>query len=343
MKKISGILFTVLCMAACKPNTEYLTVMHNPMLYYQTVKKLNDIVLENNFPPMIASRNYAYANIAAYEVMAAGDTNYNSLAGQLKHMPAMPKPVESANVDFPFASLIAFCRVGNAVTFPEGSMDVYVNELKEKAKDAGMPSKVFESSLQFADTVAKSVLNWSKADNYAQTRSAGRYTVTNEPGTWTPTPPGYFQALEAHWHEIRPMLLDSAAQFMPPRPPKFEPQNTGSDYYKAVRDVEKLVDSLTEEQKTIADFWDDNPFKLNVVGHVQFATKKFSPPGHWMNIVGIVAQQQNADFATAVAIYTETSIAIFDGFISCWDEKYRSNYVRPVTVINKYFDPNWQP
>jgi hypothetical protein len=34
-------------------------------------------VLENNFPPMIASRNYAYANIAAYEVMAAGDSNYS--------------------------------------------------------------------------------------------------------------------------------------------------------------------------------------------------------------------------------------------------------------------------
>ena len=56
-----------------------------------------------------------------------------------------------------------------------------------------------------------------------------------------------------------------------------------------------------------------------------FATKKFSPAGHWMNIVGIAAEKAKADFSTTVAAYTETSIALFDAFISCWDEKYRSN------------------
>ena len=32
-----------------------------------------------------------------------------------------------------------------------------------------------------------------------------------------------------------------------------------------------------------------------------------------------------------------------EGFISCWDEKYRSNRIRPETAIRKYVDPNWQP
>jgi membrane-associated phospholipid phosphatase len=100
--------------------------------------------------------------------------------------------------------------------------------------------------------------------------------------------------------------------------------------------------NLTDEQKHIADFWDDNPFKMNVVGHVNFATKKFSPPGHWMNIVGIGAKAAHADFNTTVAAYAHTSIALFDAFISCWDEKYRSNYVRPETEINK-IDENWSP
>lgn len=74
-----------------------------------------------------------------------------------------------------------------------------------------------------------------------------------------------------------------------------------------------------------------------------FATKKFSPPGHWMNIVGIGAQKAKADFSTTVAAYAETSIALYDAFISCWDEKYRSNFVRPETVINKYVNGDWQP
>jgi len=32
-----------------------------------------------------------------------------------------------------------------------------------------------------------------------------------------------------------------------------------------------------------------------------------------------------------------------DAFISCWDEKYRSNRIRPETYINKYIDINWLP
>ena len=74
-----------------------------------------------------------------------------------------------------------------------------------------------------------------------------------------------------------------------------------------------------------------------------FATKKFSPSGHWMNIVGIASKEAKADFATTVAAYTETSIALFDAFISCWDEKYRSNYIRPETAINKYLGEEWRP
>jgi membrane-associated phospholipid phosphatase len=82
---------------------------------------------------------------------------------------------------------------------------------------------------------------------------------------------------------------------------------------------------------------------MNVTGHVMFATKKFSPAGHWMNIVGIGAQKAGADLHTTIAAYAKTSIALFDAFIVCWNEKYISNYVRPETIINQLVDPNWQP
>src|SRR5947199_8367005 len=108
----------ILLFCSCK-KADYQKVTGDPELYRVTVKKLNDIVLENNFPPMIASRNYAYANIAAFEVIAAGDSNYVSLAGQIKQMPPMPRLDTSKKIDFPFAAMLAFCKVGNAVTFPE--------------------------------------------------------------------------------------------------------------------------------------------------------------------------------------------------------------------------------
>ena len=322
---------------------EYTVLPGHPLLYSKTVKKLNDIVLENNFPPMIASLNYVYANIAAYECIAAGDSSYQSLAGQVRHMPSMPTPTPGKPVDFSLAALLAFTKVGNAVTFPEGSMMGYYDELLKKFEDAGMSKDVLNNSKLFSDEVADAVLAWSKKDNYAQTRSASKYTVTDEEGRWVPTPPMYASAVESHWMEIRPLMLDSANACLASRPPKYNMKDSISDFFRSAMEVKKIGDSLTEEQKQIATFWDDNPFNMNVHGHVMFATKKFSPPGHWMNIVGIASQNAKSDFNATVYAYTKTAIALFDGFISCWDEKFRSNLVRPETVINKYLDPNWRP
>jgi hypothetical protein len=211
------------------------------------------------------------------------------------------------------------------------------------ADSTGMPESELNNTIAFSDTIVATILKWSKKDNYAQTRSAEKYTVTNEEGRWIPTPPMYAQAVEPHWMEIRCLVMDSCSQFTPSRPPKFDINDKNSAYYKAMMEVKNIGDSLTAEQKSIADFWDDNPFKLNVSGHVMFATKKFSPAGHWMNIVGIAAEKAKADFSTTVAAYAETSIALFDGFISCWDEKYRSNEIRPETTINRYVDQEWRP
>lgn len=331
-----------LFLISCKEKN-YSKVTGDPIFYSKTVKKLNDIVLENNFPPMIAARNYAYANIAAYECIVAGDSSYVTLSGQIKHLPPMPKPEAGKKIDYHLAALMAFTKVGNAVTFPEGSMMGYYNDLVEKADDAGVPDDVMENTKVFSDKVFAAIMDWSKKDNYAQTRSASKYTVTDEDGRWVPTPPSYTSALEAHWMEIRTLVLDSAGQCRPAPAPKFNIKDTSSVFCRGAMEVQRIGDNLSEEQKQIADFWDDNPFKMNVSGHVMFATKKFSPGGHWMNIVGIAADKAKLDFNSTVYAYTKSSIALFDGFISCWEEKFRSNVIRPETVINKYFNPEWRP
>jgi PAP2 superfamily len=318
------------------------TKIKDPLLFCKTVKQLNNVVLENNFPPMIASRNYAYATIAAYETMLLGNNNFISLSGQIKHLPSLPK-VDTTNADIHYATLLVFCKVGEAVTFPEGSMEKYVAILDSIATVSHMTKKMKAASKRVADSVGNHILRWSKKDNYLQTRTAAKYSVTEEEGRWIPTPPMYAQAVEPHWMEIRPLVIDTCSQFIPQRPPAIDIKNKNSAFYKAMMEVKKTGDSLNDEQKHIAEFWDDNPFKMNVSGHIMFATKKFSPPGHWMNIVGIGSQKANADFSTTVAAYTGTAIALFDAFISCWDEKFRSNLVRPETVINKYVASDWQP
>lgn len=342
--KIFFLLCISACLYACQQKNDYKAVIHDPILFSNTVHELNSVVMGNNFSPIVASRNYLYASIAAYEIIAAGYPNqYNSLAGQLKGLKTVPLPPANRAIDFELASLLAYCKLGEAVTFPEGSMKDYVDSIKKIAQDHGMPSDVYKNSIAYADTVSNAILAWSKKDNYAQTRSATRYTVIDTPGRWVPTPPSYASAMEPHWSEIRPTVMDSANQLHAPDPFTYNINDSNASYYKEVMSIKNAIENLTDEQKHIADFWDDNPFKLNVSGHIMYATKKFSPPGHWESIVGIAAKKAKADFATTVYAYAITSIALFDAFIECWNVKYTFNTVRPETVINKYLDAEWRP
>ncbi|WP_315820784.1 vanadium-dependent haloperoxidase [Paraflavitalea speifideaquila] len=42
-------------------------------------------------------------------------------------------------------------------------------------------------------------------------------------------------------------------------------------------------------------------------------------------------------------IHTSVAMGLMDAFITCWDEKYRSNRIRPETAIRQLIDPHWQP
>jgi hypothetical protein len=344
MKRFLLFVTTAIVLYACNTVHDYDKVFKDPNLYCQTVHQLNTVVMGNNFGPIVASRNYLYAAVAGYEVIAGGyPDRFNSLAGQLRGLSAVPKPAAGQNIDFEFASLLAYCKLGEAVTFPEGSMKGYVDSLKKLATDHGMSSDIFDASAQYADTVASAIMAWAKKDRYAETRGAPEYMVNDSPGRWVPTPPAYTPAMEPHWSEIRYVVMDSVRQFMPHPPYTFNVTDKKSPYYLEVKKSENVVDSLTPEQTWIADFWDDNPFKLNVSGHLMFGTKKFSPAGHWMGITGIAAKKAGADFATTTAAYAETAVALFDAFIQCWNVKYVYNTLRPETAINKYVDANWRP
>ena len=204
-----------------------------------------------------------------------------------------------------------------------------------------MPSDVRERSVAYGETVAKAILEYAAKDTYKQTRGF-KHTVTNEDGTWVPTPPAYMDAAEPQWNRIRCWTMDTCNQFAPPKPFKFATAK-GSAYEKELTEVYNVGKNLTKDQTEQAYFWDDNAFVMNVAGHVSYASKKMTPGGHWLAIAQTVGRQQKLDLMHMAEAYTLTSFALADGFIACWDEKYRSKTVRPETVINKVVDPKWSP
>ena len=62
-----------------------------------------------------------------------------------------------------------------------------------------------------------------------------------------------------------------------------------------------------------------------------------------MHIAGLVTKQANLNFNQSVVVISLVGISLMDSFISCWEEKYNSNRIRPETYINRYMDIKWQP
>lgn len=311
--------------------------------YHQTQKDLTDIMVHDIFSPPVASRVYAYCNIAAYETMQQGDERYRSLAGQLTDLTPAPKPETGKEIFYPLAATQAFLHMKRKLVFSEDKIQAFEDTIHQQFRQAGVPSEVFANSLAYGEQVGAHIAAWADQDNYKQTRTFPRYDViTGTDGRWTPTPPDYMDAIEPHWNKIRPFVIDSATQFIPVRPTAYDMNKQGK-FYAELMEVYAAVKDRTKETEEIAQFWDCNPFATQHIGHVTFAIKKISPGGHWMGISGQALRKQNADFAESIAVYAYVAISLADGFISCWDEKYRSNLIRPETVINEHVDAEWRP
>ena len=344
-KNVSAMVLAVLVFVGCQPaNTDWKSRADQPEWLHRSVQQLTEVIVHDIFSPPVASRIYAYPSIAAYEVMAQDDTSWLSLAGQLRELTPVPAPTDP---DKPWcaqlAALEAFLQTGKKLVFSEYSVETFRDSLFEEIKlETGMPQAVYDRSLAYGQQVAAHILNWAGNDNYKQTRTSPKFSITSEPGRWKPTPPDYMEGIEPSWRMIRPFAIDSAQQFKPLPPPEFS-MKPGSPFYAMTMEVYDSVRQLAEEGREIASFWDCNPYVSTHKGHFMFATKKITPGGHWMGITGIASGINGDSFAEAARTGAMVSISLFDAFISCWDEKYRSNLIRPETVINEFIDPEWKP
>ena len=216
------LLFLLAGIMACQPvNPNYQEETAAPEYFHRSMKKLSDVIVHGIFSPPVASRIYSYASIAAYEAAIPGQADYRSLAGQVHGLGPAPKPDPEKTYCFPLASLQAFLNVGTALIFSEQKMDAFREELYAEIQDIQMPRDVYARSLAYGDAVSHHILEWADKDMYKQTRTYPKYSITDDPSKWQPTPPDYMDGIEPHWNKIRTLVLDSANQFTPPPPTDF--------------------------------------------------------------------------------------------------------------------------
>ena len=338
MKQLLILASLFLCLACSRK--ENLVLELKPTDVEMVIQQMTDVMIHDVTNPPLAARFFAYSCLAANEVIALHDTTIMSMYGKLNEFPNIKMPKEGTEINKDIAALLAMYETAKVLQ-PSGKlMGDFEDKWIDSLLNMGVSEEIMKHSLEFAKTVSVQILKYAKADRYNKISALPRYTPRNIEGTWYPTPPGYFPPVEPHFNTIRSFTLEKPDQFKPEPPIPFSTDKK-APFYTLMAEIKNL--SLNQEKKEIAAFWDCNPFALFDNGHLLVGMKKISPGAHWMGIANIACIQAGVSFSKAIQVNTVLAVGLMDGFQSCWDEKYRSNRIRPETAIRKYLDPKWTP
>jgi hypothetical protein len=174
-----------------------------------------------------------------------------------------------------------------------------------------------------ADAVA-AVLARAKNDGFDEALKV-KYLLPDAPGAWVPTPPAFQGAIDPGWGMLRTYLPTTADCDLPEPPRGRDEKNPFGDVASEVADV---AAGLTDEQKLIARFWDDGRGRSS------------TPSGHWVEIAARAAEAKALPAPETIALFGAMTMALADGVVANWREKYRWSVERPVSVIARS-DAEW--
>jgi len=284
--------------------------------------------------PLVVGRNLGYVGIGLYESVRHGINGSVSFSEHLYQMPAMPGKENNngyawdISANAALAELVRSLYAINLTVQNKASIDSLENAYNEKLSP-NKGSEVFKRSQAYGRAVAKAIFDWSKTDN-TNLSNAG-YSAPAVPGSWIPTPAGFAGPAGPYLGLARP-FLEANLQGSDVAFPFTYSEDPASDFYKMVKDIYDVSQTLSNEQRTIALYWDD-------VG----TAKGYTPPGHAFFIITQVLENKHSDLSFAAQVYAKAGVALRDAFILCWRGKYKYCILRPVTYIRKVIDPTWLP
>lgn len=336
MKKYSFFIILLTFLSCSKEKLPELS----PEALTGVLNEMTEIMIHDVTNPPLAARFFSYACLSGYEVMAQHDSSLHSMHGVLNGFPEIEKPQGLESHAASLTAVLAMMETSKKMQ-PSGSrMAAYEKHFLDSCKTIGFSEQTLEHSQKYAEQISQQLLKYAKKDRYNRISNYPRYQAKNQEGQWYPTPPGYFAPVEPYFATVRPFTLDTCSQFKPAPPVAFS-RDKNSEFYKLM--LINYQEKLPADHKEIAAFWDCNPFALEDNGHLMVGMKKISPGAHWLGITGIACKKAGLPLAQTLKIHTLVSITLMDGFICCWDEKYRSNRIRPETAIRQLMDPNWRP
>jgi hypothetical protein len=340
MKRIAAYLFFLFFIPALysQRNSAF-----NTNDYVRALKYSTDIMINDVTSPVAAARYYAYICLSANETYRVFENQQPHFSGSIKGLEEIKVDQSLVdNSDKSFAVVLALYKAGTKL-LPSGYILKNRTDslLKVASKKKILPQKIKATS-DLVDSVVAQVMKYVAADGFSKLSGYRRFTPKTGDAFWQPTAPGFMAPVEPYWYTLRMFILDSCSQFTGGEPDEYDTSRS-SGFYKQMMEVYDIRKNLSKDRANIAMFWDCNPFALQQVGHLEFGIKKISPGGHWMGITGIACKKKKLTLGKTAYAHAIVSLGMCDAFVSCWNNKYKFDRVRPVTAIQKLVDREWSP
>lgn len=284
-------------------------------------------VRNTNPGPTIASRAYGILHTALFDAWAAYDPV--AIGTQLGDTLQRPTSENSVLNKSEAMSYAAYHTLVDLFPSQIGLLDNLMQQLGYDPQKTS-PDPTTPSSIGIAS--AQALLNYRHQDGANQLnryQDTTGYQPANTPDTvndlnhWQPLQVnGQVQKfLTPHWGDVTPFGLTSGSEFRP-----VAPVDTSTEaFQQQVQEVLDLSANLTDEQKIIAEFWEDG------------AGTAF-PPGTWMGFGQFVSQRDRLTLDEEVKLFFILGNAVMDAGIAAWDAKQAYDYVRPVTAIRTLYN-----
>jgi hypothetical protein len=276
---------------------------------------------------------FGYLGIGLYESVQPGIKNARSLSSVLYQMPQMTQKEDNEGYNWEIsanaamAALLKSFNVG-LTTANLATIDSLENAYYKKLQPGS--GTVFERSKAFGQSIAAAVHAWSLTDNFNPSNAGYVYPVFD--GSWVPTPPAFANPPVFPFLSTARPLCAFNLNAIADAPPFGYSTDLSSDFYKMVKEVYDVSQTLTQEQKDIALFWVD-----------QGNNSGYTPPGHDFSLLIQALESTGANLATTAEVLAKAGIAERDATIVCFATKYTYNRIRPVSFIQSFIDNTWLP
>jgi hypothetical protein len=311
----------------------------------QYTRLINTLIMRSGISPTSAARIHGYVGLALYESINAGSPTYRSMAKQLNGFDAPPSPtlpllwdvVVDETMHAVSDSLFSYIYSTLAdYNYIRKALDTLQTSNKISFKNRYKNNKSVEESVKFGRRMASYIYQYSKTDgghrvSMDETASRDyRHYQAPEGSSWDDSKTKAGISVQPTWGKNRTFNQGIYAQTKPADPISFS-KDPNSDFYKQAMELYEMTRELTFEQRLIAEYWRDD------------ITVTYTPGGHTIHILVNALEKEKSSLDKFAYAYAKTSIALNDAFVCCWEAKYTTNCIRPITYIKELIDKRFKP